>query len=138
MEPASEEARNLAVVRDYYAAMAQGAAGLDWERWFAPDVVQEEFPNRLAPAGARRDLDGLREGARRGQALMAEQVFELLDIMASGSKVVVEAEWRGRTGRDAGPVRAGTWLRTRFAQVLELRDGRIVAVRNYDCFYPWE
>lgn len=44
MEPASEEARNLAVVRGYYAAIAQGAAGVDWERWFAPDVVQEEFP----------------------------------------------------------------------------------------------
>jgi ketosteroid isomerase-like protein len=49
---------------------------------------------------------------------------------------MVEAEWRGRTGRDAGPFRAGTQLRTRFAQVLELRDGKIPAVRNYDCFYP--
>jgi ketosteroid isomerase-like protein len=27
-------------------------------------------------------------------------------------------------------------MRTRFAQVLELRDGKIVALRNYDCFYP--
>ena len=28
-------------------------------------------------------------------------------------------------------------LRTRFAQVVELREGKIVALRNYDCFYPW-
>ncbi len=35
------------------------------------------------------------------------------------------------------PFAAGTELRTRFAQVLELRDGKIVALRNYDCFYPW-
>ena len=27
-------------------------------------------------------------------------------------------------------------LRTRFAQVLEFRDGKIAALRNYDCFYP--
>jgi ketosteroid isomerase-like protein len=51
---------------------------------------------------------------------------------------VVEAEWRGRIARAAGPFPAGARLRTRFAQVLELRDGRIVALRNYDCFYPWD
>jgi len=136
--PISEEARNLGIVRGYYAALAQGATGLDWTRWFAPEVIQEEFPNRLAPVGARRDLTGMQEAAARGHALMAEQEFELLEVIASGSMVAVEAEWRGRTARDAGPLRAGTQLRTRFAQVIELRAGKIVALRNYDCFYPWE
>jgi ketosteroid isomerase-like protein len=51
--------------------------------------------------------------------------------------VVVEAEWHGVVQRDAGPFTAGTELRTRFAQVIVLRDGRIAQVRNYDCFYPW-
>ena len=69
---------------------------------------------------------------------MAEQEFEVLDLMASGSKVVVEATWRGRLASAAGPFKAGAELRTRFAQVLELRDGKIVALRNYDCFYPWD
>jgi ketosteroid isomerase-like protein len=66
--PATEETRNIAVVRGYYADIAQGAAGLDWDRWFAPDVVQEEFPNRLLPAGTRRDLRAMQEAAQRGQA----------------------------------------------------------------------
>lgn len=59
----------------------------------------------------------------------------------------LEAEVRGLVRR-AYPqidVRIERWsddpgrteLRTRFAQVLELRDGKIVALRNYDCFYPW-
>jgi len=138
VSPASEEAKNLGVIRGYYAAIASGPATVDWGEWFAPDVTQEEFPNRLLPAGTRRDLRGMREAAERGQALLAEQEFELLDIMASGTKVVVEAEWRGRVAHDAGPFRAGTQLRTRFAQVFELRDGKIAAVRNYDCFYPWD
>jgi ketosteroid isomerase-like protein len=133
---ASEEARNREVVQGYYAAIAQGTAGLEWERWFAPDVVQEEFPNRVLPDGARRDLRGLREAAERGTALMRRQTFQLLTLVASGNTVVVEAEWRGQVSRDAGPFTAGMELRTRFAQVLELRDGRIVALRNYDCFYP--
>ena len=137
MVSASEEANNREVVRAYYAAIAHGMAGLEWERWFAPDVVQEEFPNRVLPGGARRDLRGLREAAVRGAALMGQQTFQLLTLLASGSMVVVEAEWRGQVSLDAGPFAAGTELRTRFAQVLELRDGKIVALRNYDCFYPW-
>ena len=124
-------------MRQYYAAMARGPATLDWERWFAPDVVQEEFPNRLLPEGARRDLAGLREAAMRGHALLSDQGFELLELTAQGSRVVVEAEWHGTVARDLGPFKAGTALRTRFAQVLELRGGKIVALRNYDCFYPW-
>jgi len=138
VKPESEAARNIAVVRGYYAAIVHGAAGLDWERWFAAEVIQEEFPNRLLPHGTRRDLRGLQEAAQRGQAIMAEQEFEVLDMMASGSKVVVEAAWRGRLASAVGPFKAGAELRTRFAQVLELRDGRIVALRNYDCFYPWD
>ena len=113
------------------------AATLDWDHWFTADVVQEEFPNRLLPEGARRDLAAMREAALRGQALMAEQAFELFDVLASGDKVMVEAEWRGTVGRDVGPFTAGMRLRTRFAQVLELRMGKIAALRNYDCFYPW-
>ena len=138
MAPAPEEAGNLAVVRGYYAAIAHGAAGLDWDRWFAPDVVQEEFPNRLLPEGTRRDLRGLQEAAERGAAIMSHQEFEVLDMLASDGKVVVEAEWRGRIAQAVGPFEAGARLRTRFAQVLELRNGRIVALRNYDCFYPWD
>ena len=131
------KAANLAIVQGYYAALEHGAAALDWDHWFTADVIQEEFPNRLLPEGARRDLAAMREAALRGQALMAEQRFELLEMIASGDTVVVEAEWRGTVGRDIGPFTAGMTLRTRFAQVLVLRSGKIAALRHYDCFYPW-
>ena len=68
---------------------------------------------------------------------MAFQEFHLLAVLPSGEWVVVEAEWRGTIGRDAGPFTAGTELRTRFAQVIEFREGKIAQLRNYDCFYPW-
>jgi hypothetical protein len=63
--------------------------------YFADDVVQEEYPNRLVPNGATRDLDALREGARRGRAVMAAQRMEVLTAIASGSVVAVEALWVG-------------------------------------------
>jgi hypothetical protein len=89
--PTSEEARNREVVEAYYAAIAPGMTDLDWERWFAPDVVQVEFPNRLLPEGAERDLRGLREAAARGATLMSQQTFHLVTLVAGGARWVVEA-----------------------------------------------
>jgi ketosteroid isomerase-like protein len=51
--------------------------------------------------------------------------------------VVVEALWTGTVGTAAGPFAEGTNIRARFAMFFELRDGKITAQRNYDCFDPW-
>src|SRR5687768_5107858 len=51
MTPASEL---LETTRQYLAALEQMATGDALARFFRPDVVQEEFPNRLVPQGARR------------------------------------------------------------------------------------
>jgi ketosteroid isomerase-like protein len=57
------ESQNLATARRYLEAIEQG----DPEghlAFFAADVVQEEFPNRLVPQGATRDLAALREAEK--------------------------------------------------------------------------
>lgn len=43
------------------------------------------------------------------------------------------SKWRGATGGYP----AEREMRAHFAVVLALRDGRITAQRNYDCFYPF-
>jgi ketosteroid isomerase-like protein len=132
-----EEAANLDLVRRYYAAMRHGGTGAELDEFFAPDIVQEEFPNRLLPDGATRDLAALRLAGERGRALMRSQELVLLDAFAGGSRVFAEATWRGTVGNAAGPFAAGTVLSARFAQVFELRGGRIIRLRNYDCIDPW-
>ena len=47
---------NLDHARRYLDAIEAGATGEELGRFFDPDVVQEEFANRLLPQGARRDL----------------------------------------------------------------------------------
>ena len=134
----TEEETNLATVRSYYAAMAAGAPVEAMNDFYSPDVVQLEFPNRYLPNGAERGLKELMEAGVRGKALMASQEFEIRGTMASGNTVVVEAAWSGTLRIAAGDVvPAGTVMRARFAQFFEFRDGKIVAQRNYDCFYPW-
>ena len=68
---------------------------------------------------------------------MKEQTLEIVNTVSSGNTVVVEAKWTGTLAIDAGSIPKGTVMRARFAQFYEFRDGRIAAMRNYDCFEPW-
>jgi len=131
------EADNLDIARRYLGGLSRGAGPEELEAFFAPDVVQEEFPNRLMPNGAVRNLQALKEGRIRGKALLSAETFEILNAMASGESVAVELIWTGTVRDAAGPFAGGQTLRARFAIFLEFRDGRIVRQRNYDCFDPW-
>jgi ketosteroid isomerase-like protein len=137
MPPDSQAEANLATVRRYLAALEAGATGDALAAFFTPDVVQEEFPNRLVPAGALRDLAALLEGAERGQLVMRSQRYEVLNTIAAGDQVALEVQWTGTLAIDLGTLAAGSEMRARFGVFLVLRDGRIARQHNYDCFEPW-
>jgi ketosteroid isomerase-like protein len=133
----SQEQANLDLVRRYYAAMQAGPSGGELAAFYAQDAIQEEFPNQFLPRGARRDLAAIREAAERGRHAVSAQTFEIVHAVASGDTVAVEARWSGTLAIAAGPIAAGTVMRARYAQFFELRDGKILWQRNYDCFDPW-
>jgi ketosteroid isomerase-like protein len=135
MTPVTTEERNLDIVRRYFDALSRGEDVA--ATYYAPHAVQEEFPNRLLPNGAKRDLDAIRQAGERGRQSMASQTFQVLNAFASGDQVAAEALWAGTVRDDVGPLKSGTVMRARFAIFFELRDGLIVAQRNYDCFDPW-
>jgi ketosteroid isomerase-like protein len=59
-----EPADNLEIARRYLQALERGDTGEELSRFFAPDVVLEEFPN--APRqGARPDRSPRRSGTRQ-------------------------------------------------------------------------
>jgi ketosteroid isomerase-like protein len=129
---------NLDIVRAFFDAIQSNAEPNVLAAFYDRDVVQEEFPNAFLPEGARRNRDALLEASRRGRAVMASQTFEILKAVASGGTVIVEASWTGVLAVPIGDkTPAGTVMRARFAQFFEFRDGKIIAQRNYDCFYPW-
>lgn len=131
------EESHLDIVRRYYAAMSADISVDEPATFYAPDVIQEEYPNRFVPDGVTRDLKGLQAAAARGKGVMSAQTFELVTALASGNTVVVEAKWSGTLGIPVGEIKAGTVMRARFAQFFESRDGKICSQRNYDCFEPW-
>ena len=127
---------NVELAKRYLEAIEAGATGDELADFFAPDAVQEEFPNRLVPMGARRDLTAILDAAARGRAAMAGQSFRILHAVADGDQVALEIEWVGTTAIPIGDLPAGGEMRARFGVFLEYRDGKIAAQRNYDCFEP--
>jgi ketosteroid isomerase-like protein len=132
----SRPLQNTEIVKAYFEALERSPDSV--HDFYHPDVVQEEFPNRFLPLGARRGLQELREASDRGRKVMASQRFEVVSMFADGDTVIVESEWSGTLAvplGDATP--AGSVMKARFAQFFVFDAGKIVAQRNYDCFYPW-
>jgi len=127
----------LEVTKQYLSRLSDGAEPEELDSFFAPDVVYEEFPNRLRPNGASGDLQAMKHARARGRALLNAERFELVNAVAGDGKVAMEVIWTGTIRDAAGPFTAGQALRARFALFMEFRDGRIVRQRNYDCFDPW-
>jgi len=129
--------RLLERARAYLRALEAGASFDELAEFFTPDCVQEEFPNRLVPNGARRTLDDLRAAAERGAGAVEEQRYEVENALADGDRVALEVRWSARLRIPFGELAAGDTMRARFAVFLEFRDDRIVRQRNYDCFDPF-
>lgn len=128
---------NVQFAYQYLEALERGAVGDELASFFTEDTIQEEFPNRLVPSGARRGLAELLEGAERGQGVMEAQRFEVLNTLENGNTVALEVQWSGTLAIPLGTLSPGDQMRARFAVFLELRDGKIARQRNYDCFDPW-
>ncbi len=128
---------NLPTARRYLEALEQGVVGSALAESFVPDVLQEELPNRLLTAGARRDTSAILAGAERGKQLMAAQRFEVRQAVAEGDRVAMEVRWTGTLAVAMGSLPAGGTMRAHFGVFLDFRDGKIAGQRNYDCFEPW-
>jgi len=131
------EDENVALVRRYLEAIEQGRSFEEMTEFYTPDVVQHEYPNRLVPDGARRDLEQLREAWKRGRQGVESQRYEVRNVIASGDRVALEVIWTAKFKVPLGTLPAGGEMRAHFGVFFDFRDGRIAAQRNYDCFDPF-
>ena len=133
----ASDAANLALVREYLSALEAGEVGGALSRFFTPDAVQEEFPNRLNPNGGQSDLATMLERSARGAQLLQSQCYVVGSAIARDSVVAVEAEWSATLAVPVGAIPADGSMRAHFAMFFEFVDGKIHRQRNYDCFEPW-
>jgi hypothetical protein len=97
------------------------------------DAVQDEFPNRLRPAGAHRELQAIGLERSRALSLMASETYELVGATGGGSQVALEVAWRGVVGDGMGLFVEGQKLEAHLGIFLRFQDGLIVTQRSYRC-----
>lgn len=122
------------VVRSYLQALEARAPVDAIRALLAEDAFVEVLPNALDPHGSRRTRAEALADVERGRALMREERYEILSVLAGDGRVAVEVAWRGVLAVAVGGRPAGAPLQARCSMHFEVRDGRIVAQRNYDCF----
>jgi ketosteroid isomerase-like protein len=128
---------NLEMARNYLRALEQGETGTALSRFFAPDVVLEEFPNRLTPLGKTRDLAAALEGAEHSKKAMSQQKYKIKQEITENGRVALEVEWVGTLAVTSGSIPAGGQRKAFLAVFLEFREEEIIRQRNYDCFDAW-
>jgi ketosteroid isomerase-like protein len=106
---------NLQIARKYLAAIEQGVDAETLAAFFDPDVIQEEFPNRLIPNGARRNLADLLEASLRGKKVMSRQSYEVIHSVSEGDRVSLEVLWTGVLAAPFGSIPVGGEMRAHFA-----------------------
>lgn len=126
--------RRADLVRAYLKAIEDRGDAL---AFFADDAVQEEFPNALVPAGARRTLADLREASARGQGVLTSETYEIVNLVEAGDLVACEMLWRGVLAVPLRSLKPGDVMKARFGVFFEFAGDKIRRQRNYDCFEPF-
>jgi ketosteroid isomerase-like protein len=122
------------IVRAYLKAIEARGDSL---AFFADDAIQEEFPNALVPAGARRTLQDLRDANERGRDVLTSESYEIVNLVEAGDLVACEVLWRGVLAVPLRSLKPGDTMKARFGVFFEFAGDKIRRQRNYDCFEPF-
>jgi ketosteroid isomerase-like protein len=125
---------NIDFIRRYFDAIEAGVSPEELAAFFTPDVIQEEFPNRLVPRGARRGLGQILEASKRGKQVMQSQRYEILHAISEGDEIALEVRWKGVLAMAIGSLAPGAMMQAQLAVFIRLVNGRIARQRNYGCF----
>lgn len=98
---------NVASTHAYLRAVASMGPFEDVAQFFTPDVIFQEFPNRLSPQGRVSRAAEMQTVYENGRAIMRSQVYEVKRIVESGDEIAVELDW------DRSPRCPRTWVTCR-------------------------
>lgn len=124
---------NVDLVRAYLAAIERfdgAAAGALIDE----GMVQTELPNKLYAQGQVRTKAEMMRDLPKGRAVLRSQTYPIDAIFGAGERVTVETKWTGVLNVPLGRLKPGDAMVAHICMVFTVRDGRIVAQRNYDCY----
>jgi ketosteroid isomerase-like protein len=130
------EANNIDIVRRLIGAIER----FDIETATAlyhPDVMQTEYPNRLYANGQVRSRETMMADLPKGAKVLRSQRYPIETIFGDGDQVVVETRWEGILNVPLGGLQPGDAMIAHICMVFTLRDGQVIAQKNYDCYEPF-
>jgi hypothetical protein len=114
---------NVEVAVAYLQSIENRVSEEELARFFAPDVVLEQFFNRLVPKTVQSTLaDVLRESAQ-GKKSVSHQKYEVHNRVASGDWEALQVKWEGILAIPVAGLAAGSAMRAWFAMFLQ-HEGR--------------
>ena len=131
------EHAHLRLIRDYLRAIENNADEATLAGFFAPELRQHEFPNRVVEQGASRDLSQVLEGSRKGRSVVQNQRYLIRNALVDGDRVAIELTWTAELKVPLGKLPVGGSMRANCGVFFRLREGRIVEQHNFDCFDPF-
>jgi ketosteroid isomerase-like protein len=136
MAPSNISSSNAARARQYLEAVASDVPTEKLFDFYHPDVVIQEFPNRIAPNGRVRHATDIPAAYEQGRRILQSQTYNVHRVVAAGDEVAVELEWIGILAVSVMNLPAGSQMKAFVAMFLTFRDGKIISQRNYDCYPP--
>jgi ketosteroid isomerase-like protein len=128
---------NVTRVHQYLQAVASMGASETVADFFAPDVVIQEFPNRIAPQGRVSRFADLHAAYERGRKILQSQEYKVQRIVEAGDEMAVELECSGILAVPLMNLPAWSEMKAFVAMFLTFRERKIVSQRNYDCYPPF-
>lgn len=125
---------HLETARAYLQTIEKMGECTELEQFLAPNIVQIEYPNKITPQTATRDLATMLAGCEQGKAILAAQSYDIQATYEVGDMVILEVAWSGTLKISVGDLDIGDKMTASFAVFLRFKDGKIVEQRNYDCF----
>jgi ketosteroid isomerase-like protein len=77
------------------------------------------------------------EAFEKGRKLLSSQTYEIRGVVSDGDRLSVGVLWTGNLAVPLGSLAAGSQMRAYWAMFFQFKDGKIISLRNYDCFEPW-
>ena len=127
------EQDNIATVRAFIEAVERFDADAA-EGFLDAQIVQTELPNKLYAKGQVRGRGDLIRDLPKGRQVLRSQAYPISTIFAAGDKVAVETRWEGVLNVPLGRLQPGDSMVAHICMIFTLRDGKIAAQRNYDCY----
>jgi len=84
---------NLELARAYLRAIENRAGEEELESFFSPDVVVEQFPNRLVPNLVKSSLADVKRESEMGKKSVARQSYTVRNAVAAGEWVAMQVDW---------------------------------------------